>query len=268
VAAEESVVPAGLCRTLPRVEDQAALLTVLQGAPDFFENTGKNSYRLKVDLREIPRAVAFDLLDKTAAKNWGAVEFVSDPGFRGECGFFIREATLRAIDETFVLELAMPLSGQTDERKPFWMKAMILGRSQVALVFAQSQVTYHNGRSKRNFSFSRSVRMNVRTMTEGGALVRYLNGIQNLSVQTGFPFGWETVERIRLRGGTFSSWVLGKWRKGSDIIPVSRKAQDPMRSLLVKPFADGIPRSRQALMRRSASLDMLRRVSHNPGLFR
>ncbi|MFH2201598.1 MAG: hypothetical protein ABIJ96_00640 [Elusimicrobiota bacterium] len=258
--AQESVLPPDLCASLPQVTDQSALLDVLRGAPDFFAKTGKNSYRLKVDLREIPDAVAFDIIDDAAQKGWGAVDFVADPGFQGECAFYLRAATLRLIDEAFVVDLTTPLSGVDELGNPFWMKAMILGRRQAALVFEQDHVSYFNARAKRMMAFLRSVRIKVRRTEEGGSPVVYLDDLRGLSVQTGFPFGWENIERIRLAERRLYSWVLGQWRSGEPVVPLTRKQQGGKEPLLVKPF-----QSSRGLMRTSQSLGALRRLADDPG---
>jgi len=220
-ASDGSVLPPGLCERLPEISDPDELRDVLRAAPQFFKKGTDGVYRPIVSIRSVPRSVAVEILDNAAAKGRGGIEFVSDAGFRGDCAFYVRSDVVEVLDEVFYLNLATTLSGVDTDRRSFRMKAMILGRNQVSFVYPR-KVRYENREIGRTFSLGRSVGFKVKVEGGGSSETIYLNDARNLEVQTGFPFGWEKLERIRQQGGQLHSYVLGKWRGGRKVEPIRR----------------------------------------------
>ncbi|MFC1679781.1 hypothetical protein ACFL2T_06175 [Elusimicrobiota bacterium] len=264
-AAEASVLPEGLCAALPPVTDENILQDVLDTAPHLFKEVSYRVYQLSVPVRAIPEDLGVEILEGARVKGWTAIDFISDAGFRGECAYYLSEATIKALDDNFTMHMATPFSGQTTDRKTFRMRAMVLGRSQLSMRYARNRTRYYNSRSKRTLSLKRTVHFDIQVSDQSGERIQYLDNVRNMEVQTGFPFGWEPIERIRKREGKVHSWVLGKWRGGAAALPIGRKDPAALEVPCARYEAPVI--SHEALLRTSPTFGALQRLSASPALW-
>lgn len=273
--AADSVLPPDACKTFPAVRDIESLRAVLRAAPHFFKQVEKNRYRLIVPLVEIPEEAGVSIMDRTSDKGWSGVQFVADPQFRGQCAFYIRASTLKVLDEKFLLDLATPLSVTDQSGKTSTMLTMVLGRNQVSLYYNLKRTKYYNPRAKRTLSYKQRVYFGVTVAPKNGGQEIYLEDINGLSVNTGFPFGWESIAKIRLKQGRLHSWVLGKWRGGDPAIPIRRikSAQtfwaeyNKPRVVRVDPselVTSGRSLANPGIMRRSGAFQSLQRLQAAP----
>lgn len=269
LAEASSILPKDLCDTLPPIADQETLQQVLRTAPHLFTQRADGAYSTRVPLRKVPRAVAIDLIAGAASRGWSGIDFVSDPGFQRTCAYFLDRDVIEALDTVFNMGLSTPFSGVSTGGDPFQMTSMVLGSGQLAMRYDHRRVRYKHGETGRTLSALNSLYFKINVVQEGGETVKYLQDIKNLGVHTGFPFGWESVGKIRKRGGVDHSWVLGKWRGGTPSVAITRRPapdlwDSPMgsASVMLAPAEDLALSARpQGLLKPSASLDALRTLS-------
>ncbi|MBI5623853.1 MAG: hypothetical protein HY924_08750 [Elusimicrobia bacterium] len=200
--------------------DQASLASLRQVFPDYVRSSD-GILTPAVEVRELSKEAAIGLMAESSRRSFGILDFLTDVEFRSECVYYFSAETLRTVYELYDMDLGTPLAGTDENGQPFRMTAMVAGRGRVGLLYDRERVTYFNSRSRRKLSFRRAVHIDL-SLTSDGA-VKLLSRINGLSVDTGFPYGWEDVEAMRQVGGKVQSYVLGKWRSPSAVIPIAQR---------------------------------------------
>ena len=211
-----SLMPHGFCESLPLVTDPAVLAEIQAAEP-----------RFAADLRDMTPEAAVRILDEAGARRYSAMDFMGDPGFLSGCLYYLGPETLAAVDRTFVMDLATPLSGSSTGSGPFRMRFMLVGQSRLAMVYERDAIRYYNARADRMMGVGRTVHFTIRRDSDRGIVS--LADIRNLQVDTGFPFGWEDIEVVRQRAGHVETYVLHTWHEGARSSPIVRRgaARDP-----------------------------------------
>lgn len=262
-ALDGSLFPEGYCRETSPVTNQASLAAIAQVFPDYVMNTG-GYLTEKVPLREIPVEKAVEIMAKASDRRYGLADFLTDPEFRATCVYYFSAATLASVYEKFDIDIATPLQGTDEDDKPFHMTAMVVGQSKLGVLFDRDRVTYYNEHSDRTLSFRRTVYVDPVLSADGS--IKYLSRIRNLSVQTGFPYGWENIEALRQMNGKVQTYVLGKWRSSTPVVPIAQRPamdSDTMVACADRPRC-GLPAAAFApvpMRMEFSSLDALRRMT-------
>ncbi|MBI4679194.1 MAG: hypothetical protein HY748_16585 [Elusimicrobia bacterium] len=264
-ALDGSLFPEGYCRDTAPLVNQAALGVVAQIFPAYVDNVA-GSLAGAVPLREIPKDKALALMAESSLRRYGIADFLTDAEFRGDCVYYLGEDTLKAVYDAFEMNIATPLAGLDRDEHPFRMTAMVVGRDKVGLLYDRERVTYYNERSRRTLSFRQKVFLDLGLSEDGS--VKYLDRINGLSVDTGFPYGWESIEAMRQTGGKVQSYVLGKWRSPTPVHPIAQRPSksDMMVAGCSNPEVCGMPAPAAtaiSLRMGFSSLDALRGLSES-----
>ncbi|MFA6318002.1 MAG: hypothetical protein WC943_11330 [Elusimicrobiota bacterium] len=261
LAQNDSIFPQGYCRDSAPIADQASLQAIRQVFPDDVKAVG-NTLVPAVPLRELSRDAALSLMAESSKRLYGVADFLTDPEFRSECVYYLGAEALKAVHEVYDMDLGTPLGGVDQNNQPYSMLVMIVGQGKVGLLYDRERVTYFNKRARRTLSFRKNVYLDLSLSDDCG--IKFLNRIRGLSVDTGFPYGWENIEAMRQTSGRVQSYVLGKWRSPTPVIPIAMRSAVNAEVMTAKAasFEEiALPATAVSLQADFSSLETLRRLT-------
>lgn len=143
------IFPAQDCSSFPAAPPEAAA-AIAQVDP-----------KLAGGLRELPAELVLALTARAVALGKGSIELLTDDGFRGECAFYLSQATLHAVDDRYDLELITVIRGVDKKKRPFSMLGMWAGRGRTHVLYDRDGVRFRHPAHERDFKLSRWIHLSM-----------------------------------------------------------------------------------------------------------